>query len=43
MDDYLAKPVKKEDLCAMLEKWLPRPGPMRTVVPSTGGGPAHHA
>ncbi|MFZ5763614.1 MAG: ATP-binding protein [Thermodesulfobacteriota bacterium] len=25
MDDYLAKPVKKEDLCAMLEKWLPRP------------------
>jgi CheY-like chemotaxis protein len=25
MDDYLAKPVKKEDLSAMLEKWLPRP------------------
>jgi CheY-like chemotaxis protein len=22
MDDYMAKPVKKDELAAMLEKWL---------------------
>jgi CheY-like chemotaxis protein len=24
MDDYIAKPVKKESLLKLLEKWMPR-------------------
>lgn len=23
MDDYLTKPVKQEDLCATIAKWIP--------------------
>ena len=27
MDDYIAKPVRREDLDAVLERWIPRPEP----------------
>ncbi len=37
MDDYLAKPVRAEDLCATLERW----GRRRGTLPSQGG-PTHH-
>jgi signal transduction histidine kinase/DNA-binding response OmpR family regulator len=39
MDDYVAKPVRTEDLVAMIERWLPHHAPNRGG-PASGSAPA---
>jgi len=39
MDDYLAKPVKQEDLRAIIEHWLPRDEDGALAVPEYRGDP----
>jgi len=37
MDDYIAKPVKREELDAVLERWIPRPEQEPLAQSSDGG------
>jgi CheY-like chemotaxis protein len=38
MDDYLSKPLKKEELAQVLKKWLPQGGPNSTAAREGGAG-----
>ncbi|MFA5902980.1 MAG: PAS domain S-box protein [Desulfobacula sp.] len=36
MDDYLTKPLKRKDLIAMVEKWVPSHKAMQSTIPEKG-------